>query len=412
MPIDALRADGPRPDAPTTDALPPPPDAGGPCVGCPPCVEGGSLTAFERTLIELPPQTWYQAPASHLVDVCVPDGVAGVIGCRGITAAWSGGAYDSTRRRMIVWGGGHDDYWGNELYGFDMRTGSWSRLTEPSQIPEGETSESFFNRDPLSDGQPASRHTYDGVEFLPDVDLLWAHGGSRARDGNGTTVTWVYDDATGWSQRAVGVGGYDLATAYDPSSQKVMVLASESLHVYDVAADTWTALPGWGYPPLWPRYAYGGDRTGVVDPTRGLFWAVGNGTVLVWDIAAATAVTDSWPTTGGGDHSNRARLGETYPDQVFESGGGAVYDVSAPGIDYDSASDALVAWPNDGAPYALDLETREWTIGGASGAPTSANSGGTFGRWRYVDAYNVFVLVNAVDENVHFYKHTSGCGPG
>jgi hypothetical protein len=65
-----------------------------------------------------------------------------------------------------------------------------------------------------------------------------------------------------------------------------------------------------------------------------------------------------------------------------------------------------------GAPYALDLDTREWTLGGEVGAPVSAASGGTFGRWRYVAAYNVFILVNSVDENVHFYKHTFGCGPG
>jgi hypothetical protein len=71
----------------------------------------------------------------------------------------------------------------------------------------------------------------------------------------------------------------------------------------------------------------------------------------------------------------------------------------------------VVAWPNDGAPYALDLATKAWTVGSADGAPTSATSGGTSGRWRYVDATNVFVLVTSVDENVHFYKHTSGCGP-
>ena len=47
----------------------------------------------------------------------------------------------------------------------------------------------------------------------------------------------------------------------------------------------------------------------------------------------------------------------------------------------------------------------------ASAEPTSETSGGTYGRWRYVDAYNVFILVNSVDENVYFYKHTPGCGP-
>jgi hypothetical protein len=35
---------------------------------------------------------------------------------------------------------------------------------------------------------------------------------------------------------------------------------------------------------------------------------------------------------------------------------------------------------------------------------------GTYGRWRYIARLNVFVLVNSVDDDVRFYKHTAGCG--
>ena len=38
------------------------------------------------------------------------------------------------------------------------------------------------------------------------------------------------------------------------------------------------------------------------------------------------------------------------------------------------------------------------------------NSRGTYGRWRYIPRVNAFILVNDVDENVYFYKHTGGCG--
>jgi len=412
---DGGASDGAVPDASSMDASrgdssTPRVDGGPACIDCGPCIDGDTPSAFEQTLIELTPQTWFEAPSSHLRDVCVPDsvGVRGVVGCAGIVDAWGGGAYDSARRRMIVWGGGHDDYWGNELYGFDLRTGTWSRLTEPSVIPAGVDRDDFLSRDPLPDGQPVSRHTYDGVEFLGDLDLLWAQGGSRARDGASTNVTWVFD-ASAWAQRASGPGGYGLASAYDPSSRQVFAMAAETLHIYDVDGDAWSEAPGFGYAPLWPRYAVGGDRTGEVDPTRRLFWAVGNGLVLVWDIDAGRAVTDDWVTTGGGAYSNADAVGDR-ADQLFESGGGAVYDVPAPGFAYDTAADDFVAWPNAGAPYALDLETRTWSLGGADGAPTSETSGGTYGRWRYVAAYNVFILVNSVDENVYFYKHTSGCG--
>lgn len=387
-------------------------DAGTACVGCAPCVDGETPTAFEQTLLDLPPHTWFEAPSSHMREVCVPDsvGVRGTVGCEGIISAWNSGAYDPIRRRMIIWGGGHDDYWGNELYGFDMRTGAWSRLSEPSVVSDGHTNSTFFNRDPLPDGEPVSRHTYDGLEYIAHLGKLWAHGGSRARDGRTTPLTWMWDEDDGWTQHRVGPGGFMLGSAYDPATRQVIVHTTESMHIYDIDGDQWRAVPGWGFPPLWPRYT-GNDKTSVVDPRRGLFWSVGSRMVLVWNIAEGHAVTDDWVTRGGGEYSNAERLGTNHPEQVFESGGGDIYNVSAPGFDYDSAADAMVAWPNQGAPYVLNLETREWTLGNAEGAPVSRNSGGTFGRWRYVAAYNVFVLVNSVDENVYFYKHTTGCGP-
>jgi hypothetical protein len=311
---------------------------------------------------------------------------------------------------MLVWGGGHDDYWGNELYAFDLGTGAWERITEPSTVPAGVDDADFFNRDPLPDGRPVSRHTYDGVEYLADRDLVWGHGGSRARDGSATNVNWFFDPTTStWSSRAEGPGGLSNSSAYDEAGGRLFVKRSESLHIYDLAGDAWTDVPGFGVPPLWPRYAEGGDKTGAFDPTRGLFWSVGSGEIMVWDAATNTHVTDDWVTTGGGDYSNADTAGSR-PEQLFESGGGDIYEVSAPGFAYDSANDAFVAWPNAGAPYVLDLETKAWAIGSADGAPTSETSGGTYGRWRYVAAFNVFILVNAIDENVYFYKYTAGCG--
>src|SRR5262245_36785088 len=44
----------------------------------------------------------------------------------------SGASYDSSRDRMIVWGGGHGDYAGNEIYVFSIPTLTWSRINNPS----------------------------------------------------------------------------------------------------------------------------------------------------------------------------------------------------------------------------------------------------------------------------------------
>ena len=145
---DSGRLDGGAPDsaadagrdAAPVDAAMPVIDGGAPCIGCGACLDGDvETTEFEQMLIELPGASWLEAPDTPMRTVCVDDsvGVRGIVGCAAAISAWSGGAYDSGRRRMLVWGGGHDDYWGNELYAFDLGTGTWQRITEPSTIPAG-----------------------------------------------------------------------------------------------------------------------------------------------------------------------------------------------------------------------------------------------------------------------------------
>jgi len=410
---DAAPRDADRVDSGGVDAGPPdaaPADAGSSCARLCACSDHNEPSVFELQLIEMPADSWYEAPGTAMREVCVPDsvGVRGVVGCEAVISAWSGGAYDSTHHRMWIWGGGHNDYWGNELYAFNLRTGRWSRETEPSEIPAGGDPAAFLNRDPLPDGRPAARHTYDGLEYLPDRGALFAHGGSRALDGNATARTWFFDDA-GWRMGADGPGGYALASAYDAEGHQLFVHAAEAFFRYDLDADAWSPLPGFDVAPLWPRYAVSGDKTGAIDSRRRLYWSVGSGQFFVWDIARSEVVTDAWISTGGSTYSNAEQVRD-YPDQRVESGGGNVFDAPAPGFAYDSAADAFVAWPNAGAPWILDLTSLRWSMGSAEGAPTSHASGGTYGRWRYLPEYNVFILVNAVDENVWFYKHTAGCG--
>lgn len=366
-------------------------------------------TAFERSLIDLPPDSWLEAPGTQLADACAPQtfGVHGTMGCAGITEAWGGGAYARALRKMFVWGGGHTDYWGNEVYAFDLRQGQWQRLTDPT--PGSTVSAS--GKDPLPDGHPNSRHTYDGLQFIEHLGKLFAQGGSISPGGGGTSVTWLFDPASrtwqngGSEQRP---GGYGLASAYDPVTRAVFVRTTKSLWRYQPADQTWAQLAGFGVAPLWPRYEVSGNKRGAIDPKRHLFWSVGNNDFLVWDIANQKLVSDEWVTKGGGTYSNEARL-KRYPPQVLRSGGGDIYNAQAPGFDYDVKADQFVAW-RGGAPYILDLATKTWKTGSAHGAPNAQARNGTYGRWRYVPEYNVFILVNSATSNVFFYKNTAG-GP-
>ena len=46
---------------------------------------------------------------------------------------WSGAAADDNNQRLIVWGGGHSDYAGNEVSVLNLNgTPSWQAITSPT----------------------------------------------------------------------------------------------------------------------------------------------------------------------------------------------------------------------------------------------------------------------------------------
>lgn len=362
---------------------------------------------FEQQLINMPANSWLEVPDTRMIDVCAPKhfGVRGMLGCAGIIDAWGSAAYGSTERMMFVWGGGHNDYWGNEVYAFQLRSGRWIRLTDPSP---GDLVMSAGS-DPLPDGSPNSRHTYDGLEYLDHSNRLFAQGGATSPAGKGSAVTWLFDPvALAWQNRGSKdrPGGYGNASAYDRKSRSVIFRTTKALWRYQEDSNTWTQLVAFGMRPLWPRYELSRSKTGEIDTRRRLFWSVGSNDFLVWDIDQARLVTGDWVTTGGGKYSNWERVKRS-PDQLFESGGGDIYDAPAPGFAYDSKVDQFVAWKG-GAPQILDLATKSWKSGSGIGAPASQSLKGTFGRWRYIPDYNVFMLINGATSNVFFYKNTIG----
>src|SRR5881394_4000718 len=81
------------------------------------------LFAFFSAVI-MPAQAmvgWQELPNTKLQDACPPDNFGGQnyafnFNCRMVISAWGGAIADTSRNRLILWGGGHSDYAGNELY--------------------------------------------------------------------------------------------------------------------------------------------------------------------------------------------------------------------------------------------------------------------------------------------------------
>lgn len=63
---------------------------------------------------------WCEITNTKLESVCPRPSPGGVSGCSSVIAAWSGAAAEIDNNQLYIWGGGHDDYYGNEVYALDL----------------------------------------------------------------------------------------------------------------------------------------------------------------------------------------------------------------------------------------------------------------------------------------------------
>jgi hypothetical protein len=331
----------------------------------------------------MPADSWLAAPNSHLRTVAPTNGqyagTWGVVGPASLFVAWSGGALDTQRNRLVLFGGGHGDYYGNEVYAFDIGTLTWSRLNDPTLNPT-------LNADVNWDGTPNSRHSYNGLAYIAHADRFFALGGSVAGNGFGVCQNaWTFDFGTKtWTNKNPGgtkpTTAYGDNCSYDPSTKKVWWCENNSagLFSYDYDANSWTKHNSDSF------YYY----TSCIDTKRGVMVIVGNGNVYAYDLKNANYARQTWTTTGGDSFIAKGNVG----------------------LDYDPVSDKVVGW-RSGTPVILDPVTKAWTVGSSTGAP-SEGSNGVYGRWRYVPSVNAFVVVTDIDDNVYFYKMSAGGGSG
>ncbi len=351
-------------------------------------------------LPSLQPGQWYEVPGSDLLQVAPSPRPPGNI--VNVMRAWSGGAFDSRRDRLLVWGGGHADYGGNELYAFSLASLSWQRLTDPSFLASNYdfAAHGWINgSDTYPDGRPASRHTYAGLAYLASpFDLLFANSGSVYRNGNSKRSTWLFDLASGshaWHRKSPKPGtAYEgVVAAYDPVGRKVWVQSHYHLYSYDLATDRWQTrsayLSSSGCGGSLPHY-----MNGAIDPDHRIFLLIGAGCAFYYDIS-------------GNGNLVRHQLGGT--------GDSSVKNGVAPGLAYDSQAGVFLAWNGGTSVYSIDLRgsTPVWTRHSGQGAnPGAPAANGTYGRFQYSPASNLLVLVNDVASNVFLYRFSSGSGTG
>ncbi len=136
--------------------------------------------------MEIAPGTWAEISRNTLADVDPAADPAvnpnhpgsapwrGMVGQRGVVDAWNGGVFASRVGRygaLIAFGGGHNDYFGNEIYAFDLESRTWRRLTNPYSGAR-EVMVAYREDGAFPDGTPMPPHTYDHVEYHPGTNSL------------------------------------------------------------------------------------------------------------------------------------------------------------------------------------------------------------------------------------------------
>jgi len=328
-------------------------------------------------------------PATKLQSVCPPNDFNGIKynfadNCPHVTAAWSGAVADTTRNRLIIWGGGHVDYSGNEVYSLNLgsATPTITRLTNPSDF----TKNTGCPDANMMDGTPVSRHTYGGIVYLPAQNKMYSFGGGPAPCGNWSGATYTLDlsqTPPTWSKMDPVngfsmLGGYFAANAicgYDSNTATVICETTGTFFRYDPATNTSTKLSTGSTIPL--------NAYGVIDPKRKLF-------IFMGPPYQSTA-----PTVYAVDISKGSTFqSENWSSQV--TGCDVLASTNYPGLVYDPVLDRIVGWPNSGnTVYIFDEDTKTCTTQTFANGPTNSASStdGTFGRFQYFPGLNKYALV-------------------
>ena len=325
---------------------------------------------------------WTAVPNTNLASACpsVPK-IQGVEGCKAVIADWGSALDDTRRNRLLLWGGGHNGYFGNEWYALDLGTMKMARLTEPSS---GDAIADLKEcPEEYADGKPNARHTYNGLQYLPKQDLYFLFGAGVSPCGSFSNTVWTFDPSSMiWTRKrpkvhpSPALNGSVPMTAVDPNTGTIYeVEVNVGLFwQYDAVADSWKEL---GEVSACAKL----NMTASIDPSQRVYYCIGSGNFNRIGL--------------GGSHSAKSLAG---------AGCGDLISASAPGFDYDLVENRMVGWAGGNSVYLYDAKADSCGTQSFAGGPGKEQPAGTYGRFRYFPSLDAFVLVNDWKQNAYILK--------
>jgi hypothetical protein len=398
--------------------------------------------------------TWSSAWPTGSVAV---DPTQGFASTQNVVHAWSSVAWDSKRNNLLLWGGGHSSYAGNEMYVWNGSSGAWTRGSLPSRIEALAGSADDRTRLIVDDRAPQSAHTYEGNLYLPVNDMFVTLGGPvwqdaagfRVRDANGNLVTagpWMWDPRKADANKVGGTTG----SGWDNTTQ--------GGEMWTNRGGAWAQTPGLGhFIENSTAYRTEGGKDVVYVTVKNAAWPslyrytigdVRNGGTDTWEIAGVTSFqAASRDSSGTIDQLHNLYINTAYhPGTVdrfdlnvwnLATQGASNLDVSVDlvyadgsqfqmnnrfGIDYRSADGSMWLWDGleGGTLYRTKASfnsdgsiAKTWIIEKVLSASTAEPEGNhrftVGGKWQYVDALDAFVALDEYngatgDAGVWFFK--------
>ena len=336
---------------------------------------------------------WYEVPNTSLASLCPTySDIQGDTGCPAVESAWGSAAVDNTRNRLIIHGGGHVDYYGNEIYAIDFNADPIAAvLVKDASHGAGPDAGFAACSEALSDGTPNSRHDYSGFWYLPNQDAYFLYGAGIATCGNFSDGNWIYRPNTGaWTQLAPAThpstaqnGSIPLA-AYNPTDGYVYFLENNIPNFWKMGYDAfaganWTQLTS---PSGAPCDTTNGSS--AIDVSRQLYVCAGGGTLYTIALSNSATVNDS-----------------------AASGCSAAAAAYSPGIAYDPVQQLIVFWAGGNNVITYNASTHSCATVTYTGGPGAQLSNGTFNRFQYMPGIGAFVVANGMSSNIWTLRLTS-----
>ena len=336
---------------------------------------------------------WYQIPNTSIKSLCPSySDIQASSGCAAVMSAWSGALFDTKRNRLIIHGGGHSDYYGNEIYAIDFNANPISAVLVKDASHGSAITNVTSTPEAFLDGTPNARHTYNGWVYLPTQDSYLLYGAGLSADGPFSDGQWLFNPSNlSWTQQHPTTHPNTAKTgsipqhAYDPVTDTVYFVEGNASQFWQMnpATGAWTSLGSSGA-------ACGNDNaTSSIDPVRRLYACVGNGELFTVSLNSPYTVTNDTSAPGCS----------------------TLAGTNSPGFAYDPIQQLFVGWAGGNTVYTYNPSAHSCTaITSYSGGPTTIQPNGTFGRFRYAPALGVFVVVNDINSNAYSLRLTPVSG--